>query len=556
MSIFRIVILIGILFLSFTSCKKLGRETTEIITKETTERAAKETVELASKGVAKGTTERMLKTLTKKELRSLDWSKLLRLIRKENINLAEALSKLDGSFQKKIVKAIQGDYEFYSALVSSNTVVDEFSVFTKNAPLAANNINVFKYFVKSRDLERRFGVQNAMGNLSIKEEAGIFKFFRSSDNSVIAEMREGVLLLKEPYKVGSEIIDNNSILKKNLIPNAVYKIKGANGLTYLYHVDDLGRFSKIEAKGVSAKELSSNVIYIKENFNLGSNWNAKLKQVSQTSKGSDIDATLIFKYVDDGTTPSTVKADIKAHNKKIISESFENLDNVAKKVFSTEENALLLEKFASKTGLSGTKKANLLNEMSQDEELAKLIHSNPVFNIRRWANTRNHVDQKLLAKDGNGIVKNGRVYAGNIYYFNPHLNSGLKARLERKGYAELKKFGKLSYEDLLRLDKVYPGGVPFTKQGYPDFSKVAFKARDGRPLRVNIGELSGDSKIDIAKAKKIAFKLGYPDVDGYTWHHIENTTELIRVPSTIHQLIDHSGGMSTRTAQQMVQQAA
>lgn len=532
----------------FPSCKKLG--------KEIGEKVAEESAEKVSKGIVSETSEKTLKTLTRKELRSLDWSDLLKIIRKENLNLAEALSRLDGSFQKKIGKAIQSDYEFFSALVSSNTFVDEFVVFAKNAPKAADNINIFKYFVKSRDLECRFGAQNALGDIVVKEEIGIIKFFHKADNSIIGEMRDGVFLMKVPFNSGANLLDNSSILKKTLIPNSVYKIKGTNGLTYLYHVDDLGRFSKIETKGISAKELTSNVIFAKENFNLGSEWIAKLRKVSQTSKGNDIDATLIFKYADDGTTPLVVKADIKVRNKKIISESFENLDNFSRKVFSTPDNASLLDKFAAKTGLSIEKKGTLLKEMGEDEELAKLIHSNPELNIKRWLNTRNHVDKKLLAKDGNGAVKNGRVYAGNVYYFNPHLNRGLKARIEKKGVAELKKFGKLSYEDLLRLDKLYPEGVPFNKQGYPDFTKVAFKDQDGKPLRINIGSLSGDSKTDIAKARKIAAALGYPEIEGFTWHHIENTAELIRVPSAIHQLVDHSGGMSTHAAQQIIKQAA
>lgn len=239
MNTFRILIIIisGVIIFTTSSCKKSSKEFLEKFTTETVEKTAKE--------VSQEATEKTLKTLTKKELRSLDWPDLLKIIRKENLNLAEALSRLDGSFQKKIGKAIQSDYDFYSALISSNTILDEFIVFAKNAPKASDNINVFKYFVKCRDLERRFGVHNALGDLAIKEESSIIKFFNKTNNSVIGEIRDGIFLMKEPFKTGSRLIDNNSILKKTLIPNFVYKIKGQNGLTYLYHVDDFGRFSKI-----------------------------------------------------------------------------------------------------------------------------------------------------------------------------------------------------------------------------------------------------------------------------------------------------------------------
>lgn len=549
MKAFKFIYIVLIIFCPFimSSCKKSGKEIVEKIATETTEKTAK--------GIAKETSEKTLKTLTKKELRSIDWKDLMKLIKKENINLADALSHLDRSFQRKIGKAIQSDYDFYSALISSNRLIDEFSQFTKNAPKAADNIYIFKYFAKCRDLERRFGVYNALGNIEIKEEMGVMKFFNKTDNSVIGDFRDGIFQIKEPFNAGKNLLGQNSILKKTLIPNAVYKIRGTNGMTYLYYIDDLGRFSKIEATGIDANELLSNVVLAKENLNLGADWTKKLKTVRQTSKGNDIDATIILKYADDGTTPLAVKADIKANNKQIISESFENLDYLAKNTFTTAENASLLNKFASKTGLSTKKKADLLSEMGQDEELAKLIHSNPELNIRRWLNTRNPVDKSKVARTANGrMVLNGE-YAGNVYYFNPHLNSKLRAKL-KNGPIEIKKFGSLTYYDFIKLDELYPEGVPFSKEGYPDFSQIAFKDKKGKALCVNIGKLSDNSEKDRIMAQKIYLRMGYPNYGYYTWHHIENSSKLMRVPESIHDLIKHAGGRSTHKVEQTIKQAA
>lgn len=550
MKVFKYIHLALIIFclLAVSSCKKAGKEVVERISKEATEKTAKELVEESS--------EKTLKVLTKKELRSINWEDLIKLIRKENINLADALSRIDKSFQKKIGKAIQSDADFYSALISSNTLLDEFSIFVKAAPKVADNIDLFRYFAKCRDLERRFGVRNELGNLIVKEESGIIKFLNKTDNSVIGELRNGIFLIKEPFNTGKNLLEQNSILKKTLIPNSIYKIKGANDMSYLYHVDDLGRFSKIEATNVNANELLSNVVLAKENLNLGADWTRQLRKVRQTSKGNDINATLILKYADDETTPMAVKANIKANNKQIISESFENLDNLSRRTFTTANNASILDKYASKTGLSAKKRADLLGEMEQDEELAKLIHSNPELNIRRWLNTRNHVDKSKIARTASGRrVPNGEVYAGNVYYFNPHLNSALNARLKKGGTINLKKSSSLTNDDLVKLDKLYPEGVPFTKEGHADFSKVAFKDKNGQTLRINIGTLSGDSKKDINTAETIYQKMGYPREDGYTWHHVENSTILIRVPSAIHQLIDHAGGMSIYAVEMMKQAA-
>ena len=125
------------------------------------------------------------------------------------------------------------------------------------------------------------------------------------------------------------------------------------------------------------------------------------------------------------------------------------------------------------------------------------------------------------------------------------MNSGLKARLKKgNGLAILKTESPLSYDDLVKLDKLYPDGVPFNKEGFPDFTKVPAKGKDGKPIKVNIGTLSGDSKKDISAAETIFQKMGNAWEGGYTWHHIENTTELLRVPTSIHQLVDHAGAMS------------
>ena len=74
-----------------------------------------------------------------------------------------------------------------------------FSKFTKNAPKAADNIYIFRYFAKCRDLERRFGVHNELGNIGIKEEMGIIKFFNETAHHTIAGQREHGIALIEFY---------------------------------------------------------------------------------------------------------------------------------------------------------------------------------------------------------------------------------------------------------------------------------------------------------------------------------------------------------------------
>lgn len=338
---YKLAIIIFFCLLICSSCKKAAKELSEKVTSEAVEKGAK--------NIAKETTEKSLRTLTKKELKNIDWADLLKIIKKENINLGEALTRLDKSFQKKIGKAISSDYEFYTALISSNTIVDEFAVFTKNSTKAAKNIDLFKFFAKSRDLERRFGVNNALGDILIKEETGIIKLVNKNDNRIIGELKDGIFALKQPFKEGSSLLDQNSLLKKTLIPSTTYKIKGKNGLSYLYHVDDYGRFSKIEASGIDAKELASNIIDLNKNCDLGEDWLRKYNQLKNTSGNDKLKVSIFYKYIDDAKEPLSVNINIKRNGKNILAESFENKKSKAiiKKVvkeFTGEEGIEVLSK--------------------------------------------------------------------------------------------------------------------------------------------------------------------------------------------------------------------
>lgn len=80
--------------------------------------------------------------------------------------------------------------------------------------------------------------------------------------------------------------------------------------------------------------------------------------------------------------------------------------------------------------------------------------------------------------------------------------------------------------------QVHPSGVPFTKQGFPDFSKFSLKD-------VNI-TLTGNRTKDFALANK---KAGFKTTPkGYTWHHHENGKTMQLVPTKIHNEVRHTGG--------------
>lgn len=518
--------LLFLLIVSTFSCRNVVKKVSKKITEPFVEESSELVVKKGGKEFAEEASERIAK--------KMDWGDIIKILKKENPILEQNLTRLSRTQKQKLVDVIAIDDEFFSALKSSRTVMDEYFVFTKDAPKLLDNVDFFRLFAKSDYNSRLLGQPNLFSEIIAKEEKGLIRLFDKKTNHLIADYSDGIMRFSNIDR----IIPANNLVRGELMPNSLYKMKGRSGLEYSFFADILGRVFKVEAQNVSPEELLSNVLRRNAFIDLDSEWNLAYRKLKQSSAGNDIIATVIFRYADDGLTPQYAHIDASVLGKTKVSKTFSNINASAK-------NEAVVKRFAKSNEILLEKQNTLLREMSEDIELAKLIRSDPK-NIQRWLNTRNHVDKRLIILTPKGqFPKNARVYAGNIYYFNPHLNSALKARLQRgNNIVDLRGMKQLTYEDLIKLDKLYPEGVPFTKQGFPDFSNVAAKGNNGRPIIMNIKELSGDSKKDVAAAEELFQKMGYKWEPNYTWHHIENTTTLMRVPRDIHQLVDHTGGMS------------
>lgn len=216
---------------------------------------------------------------------------------------------------------------------------------------------------------------------------------------------------------------------------------------------------------------------------------------------------------------------------------------IGKSSFSEIDNARLIKKVASKVGLTDEKSAKLLKEMSEDPQLAQLIHENPEFNITRWLNARKHVNKLKITRLPNGRKPvNAGQYAGNTFYFNPHLNRNLLKHVENGG-----KYNGYTYEQLIKLDKMYPNGVPFNEAGFPDFIKahLCFLGKNGKPLIIKMPNgFTGNRDKDFAIAREIARRQGlHINEYGYIWHHLEtNPPSMILVKTEAHEIVKHAGG--------------
>jgi hypothetical protein len=81
----------------------------------------------------------------------------------------------------------------------------------------------------------------------------------------------------------------------------------------------------------------------------------------------------------------------------------------------------------------------------------------------------------------------------------------------------------------------YQHGIPFTAQGFPDFSRYSIR-------RVKI-TMTGDHQADSKLADKVAGFIGTNRrPEGYTWHHHYDCETMELIPTDLNGAIGHTGG--------------
>lgn len=523
------IVFLFLLTLLLAGCKSGWKELSEKIVKET----AGDPVTAAVQKVGKLS----LEELRGDGLKTLNYDDFIDILRRNFPEIHTSFSRLDRKFQKEILNEIKDKPEILDVILSSKTILDEFVVATAKIPSLSKNAGFFVYFITHPQFANEIILRQADGTT--------VEFFSKSANKICGKYKDGVIDVIEPFaKDGATF--SNQIIRGDLIPNTLYKVRGEMGMLYQIQTDALGNVTMVQGRNISPENLVTNILRRNIDVNLGATWPASYNRLKQYCNGADLDVQVKFNYSDKNPNPRSIKIVVSKDNKEILDELFENTNHLLPSKYSSASNSALLKSLQKKLKIPTDKLVTLQNLMDADDGFADFIHSNPEFNVKRWLRTRNHVDYRLISRTPNGsFPKNARVYAGNVYYFNPYLNPSLAHRLsDKNGMATLKNAGILSREQLEEFDRLYPDGVPFSKSGFPDFTGVAAKGADGRPIAIDIGELSGNSKTDIARAESLFQAQGNTWEDGFTWHHIEGTTTLLRVPTVIHQLIDHTGGMA------------
>jgi len=81
-------------------------------------------------------------------------------------------------------------------------------------------------------------------------------------------------------------------------------------------------------------------------------------------------------------------------------------------------------------------------------------------------------------------------------------------------------------------------GVPFTKDGYPDFSNYLYKGSKGKS-EVKLEKFTSHPDDEMIANKLAGFK---ETPEGYTWHHKEDGTTMQLVEEFAHKKTGHTGG--------------
>ena len=298
--------------MSFISCKKIIRSFGD------------EASEKVSTSIGKNTS----KDLSEKALRKMNWDDIIDFVKKENIPLAESLEKLDRKTRKSILQAIQDDARFFNSLRTPQyNLINDFKLFTSEVPKLANDVSFLKMFANSKYEAKRFGAVDLFDHVVLKEQNGYVSFIRKENQQVIAKYRDGIIELTNDLSKGTRISET-SLLRYQLFPNSTYKIRGKDGLLYLFNIDNYGRVSSVKANYISANDISTNILNRNFDIYLGKDWETCLKQLRQTSRGNDIELDIVYKYAGNGSTPKYAKVDAKIRGKRQFKKTFENIGDI------------------------------------------------------------------------------------------------------------------------------------------------------------------------------------------------------------------------------------
>ena len=257
--------------------------------------------------------------VSKKPLKEMDWDGVLKYLKKEHPELSENIKKLDKGMQKSVCNSIKDDARFLESLLSSKNILNDFEAYCSKAPKLAKDVNFLRFYSLSKHAAQRSKKKCFLDDVIVDERMGFVKFTRKSDGAELAKYRNGVM------EFDNKIISRNGRFSKNImfdetyIPNCIYKIRGNDGVLYIFNTDNLGRIYNVKASHLSAKNINENILSRQQNaYFLGEEWETSFNQLKKMSKDNDINAEVKFQFDDNGMPKyAIIESDVKGQKHTI-----------------------------------------------------------------------------------------------------------------------------------------------------------------------------------------------------------------------------------------------
>ena len=358
-------------------------------------------------------------------------------------------------------------------------------------------------------------------------------------------------------KAGKEAVLNTAdvVVKKNITG------KTAKDITYHKLSSNALKYEKKEVKESLEKAVgratsfSTDIIRVsaeKEAKQIATNTELLSRTINKSFVSKDVILSgdqAILQELKRSAGEKTLQAPVKTTS--LSDQAFKQIEEKAARVGrngAAQYYENLVKKKAPQLGLTDELQQKLLKDIDSNSGLAELIRKNPDFNISRWLETMKSVDKNKLAKLPNGKKPINYQYAGKHFYFEPSLNKNVDAQLRKKGL-----YNGYNRDQLKALDKMYPDGIPFDEQGFPDFIKAGLckKGPKGENIIVDMPNgFTGVREKDFEIARNVLREQGITiDEFGYIWHHLPgNPSRMALIKTEAHEIIKHTGGHSLAKA--------
>lgn len=341
--------------LTFSSCKKVAKEASEKVAKEFSEESAET--------AAKKAGEMSLREIGEKTIKKIDFEGFIKLLKKEYPATHTSFSMLDKDFQRSIFSEMQKHSDFFENVISSRTLLDKYVVFTKDAPKLANNVSMLRYIASN---------ENVMEQMLVKQSGNVVSLFQKGTSKLLGKYHDGVIEVVEPFAKDGRTFES-SLLRSDMIPNTLYKVKGKMGYGYLIQSDDLGRTATVQAQQLDPNDIITNVLQQNKDVNLGDAWQTAFMKIKQSSKGGDVDLKVTYKYAENTLSPKYVKITAKVNGKPRIDQNFVNINNKATLGLMHGKKELVSSVRKTITRILVTSK----NQFITSKEYLKWLKSNP-----------------------------------------------------------------------------------------------------------------------------------------------------------------------------------